>query len=278
MKKWKNIVWLIVVVGFGVWVLLSFGSRGEGSQGAVSGNTVPKRIVKRVSFGKKVRAHKAHKSVHVEADETGEHRRKKPEFDIDDDDEAALNAEQRKMIESIRDALAREDKKTLIKLVQKLQSSDEWPDGIPKSIKMAAIEALGWFGHACLPEIAGFLADGDEEVMQSAIDKYEEVLEDPDLSDRERSLILIQASKVIHDADAMDSMLFELNNMRHSVAVETLKVLMSTGNDATKKVLLENIESYTGEDNIDTPEKLDSWLKENPDDEDDEEFYGGSDD
>jgi len=27
---------------------------------------------------------------------------------------------------------------------------------------------------------------------------------------------------------------------------------------------------------LNTPEKLDEWLKENPDDEDDEEFYGGS--
>ena len=38
----------------------------------------------------------------------------------------------------------------------------------------------------------------------------------------------------------------------------------------------ENVESYTGEENLDSPEKLDEWLDQNPDDEDDEEFYGGT--
>ena len=121
------------------------------------------------------------------------------------------------------------------------------------------------------------MADGDEEVVQSAIEKYEEALSDLDLSDRDRSLILIQASKVIDDADAMDSMLFELNNMRHSVAVKTLKVLMAEGNKATKQVLPEAIEFYTGEENINSPLKLDEWLKQNPDEEGDDEFYGGTD-
>ena len=143
-------------------------------------------------------------------------------------------------------------------------------------IKMAAIEALGWFGAGCLPELAGFLADSDGEVVQSAIERYEEMLSDFDLSDRERSEILVQASKVIDDADAIDSMMFELNNMRHSVAVETIKRLMVEGNNATRSVLPDNIEFYTGEEGIDSAEKLDDWLKSNPDDEDDEEFYGGS--
>ena len=102
------------------------------------------------------------------------------------------------------------------------------------------------------------------------------MLSDFDLSARERSEILIQASKVINDADAIDSMLFELNNMPNSIAVETIKRLMIEGNTATKQVLPENVEFFTGEENMNTFEKLDEWLKENPDDEDDEEFYGGS--
>ena len=70
---------------------------------------------------------------------------------MDDDDEANLNAEQRKMIEAIRAALDENDRKKVLALVQKLQTSDDWPDGIPKSIKMASIKALGWFGGSCLP-------------------------------------------------------------------------------------------------------------------------------
>lgn len=203
-------------------------------------------------------------------------KREKPTFVLDDDDEAKLTEVQRGIIEAIRAALDAENKKEVLKLVQRLQKSPEWPDGIPKSIKLAAVEALGWFGASCLPELAGFLADGDEEVVQSAIEKYEEMLSDFDLSPRERSEILIQASKVINDADAMDSMLFELNDMPHSIAVETIKRLMVEGNAATQQVLPDNIEFYTGEENMNTPEKLDEWLKQNPDDEGDDEFYGGS--
>lgn len=202
--------------------------------------------------------------------------KRKPTFALDDDDEENLNQEQRKTIEAIRAALDANDKKNVIKLVQKLQKSKEWPDGIPKSIKMAAIEALGWFGSSCLPEVAGFLCDRDDEVVQAATEKYEEALSDVELSDRERSKILIEASKIINDPEAIDSMLFELNNMRHSVAVETIKALMKDGNQATQQVLPDSIEFYTGEEDITSPSKLDEWLKENPDDEGDEEFYGGS--
>ena len=200
----------------------------------------------------------------------------KPDFSLDDDDESKLTEAQRKLINEIRKALDDNSQKDVLRLVQKLQKSKEWPDGIPKAIKMAAIEALGWFGSGCLPEISGFLGDGDSEVVQSAIEKYEEALSDFDLSDHERSLILIQAAKVINDADAMDSMLFELDNMRHSVAVATIKELMVSGNAATKSVLPDNIEFYTGEEGITTPKQLDEWLKKNPDEEGDDEFYGGS--
>ena len=203
-------------------------------------------------------------------------KREKPAFVLDDDDETKLTAVQRRLIEAIRAALDENNKKEVLKLVQRLQKSPEWPDGIPKSIKMAAIEALGWFGPSCLPELAGFLADGDSEVVQSAIDKYSEMLADVELSDYERSDILVAASKIIDDPDAIDSMLFELNNMRHSVAVDTIKKLMAEGNAATKSVLPDIVEFFTGEENMDTPAKLDEWLKQNPDDEGDEEFYGGS--
>ena len=78
--------------------------------------------------------------------------KKKPTFALDDDDEANLTAAQRSLIEAIRAALDDNNRKEVLKLVQRLQKSPEWPDGIPKSIKLAAIEALGWFGSSCLPE------------------------------------------------------------------------------------------------------------------------------
>jgi hypothetical protein len=272
MKNWKIIAPL---VGAGIVVLaciVGFNLRNEEKPAGKGEEIVSKRSPKMTKKNSRKRSDKRR----AEKVNGHELERNKPTFALDDDDEARLNAEQRKTIEAIRAALDMEDRPRVIKLVQTIQASDEWPDGVPKSIKMAAIEALGWFGSSCLPEIAGFLADGDPEVVQAAIEKYEEALSDIDLGDRDRSKILIQAAKVIDDPDAMDSMLSALNDMRHSVAVETIKVLMKEGTAATKQALPENVEFYTGEEGMDSAEKLDKWLQENPDDEDDEEFYGAS--
>ena len=144
----------------------------------------------------------------------------------------------------------------------------------PEVNQVGCNKGVGMVRSSCLPEVAGFLGDADSEVVQAAVERFEEALSDIDLSDRERAEILIQAAKVINDPEVMDSMLFELNNMRHSVGVETIKTLMREGNEATQQVLADNIEFFVSEEGIDTPQKLDAWLKENPDDEGDEEFYG----
>ena len=66
-------------------------------------------------------------------------------------------------------------------------------------------------------------------------------------------------------------------DMRNSVAVDTYKEIFKTGSPQIKERLVESMQDFTGEDDITTPEQLDAWLKENPDDEDDEEFYGKAD-
>jgi len=277
MKKWitVSVVVLVAVAAAVAFFTLRGGESAEPqNKPKVSGRPLNKRGDRVRRGPRAVRE----KRVGKKAAESGVVKapKKKPTFTLDDDDEANLNEEQRKTIEAIRAALGENNRKTVLKLVNKLQKSPEWPDGIPKSIKMAAIEALGWFGSSCLPELAGFLADADGEVVEAAIDRYQEMLGDFDLSDRERADILVEASKIIDDADAIDSMLFELNNMRHSVAVDAIKRLMADGNSATKTVLPDSVEFYTGEEGLDSPEKLDEWLEQNPDDEDDEEFYGGT--
>jgi len=272
MSKWKKISVVALIAVAAIAVAFVFFGKNSAKPPAKPKVAVKSRPHKkaRVQRGRPVRSEGiAKKGLEVAKAEP-----KKPTFSFDDDDEANLTAVQRKMIEDIRAALDDEDAKRVMRLVQKLQKSPEWPDGIPKSIKMAAIEALGWFGVSCLPELAGFLADADEEVVDAAVEQYEDMLSDYDLGDRERAEILVQAVKCISDSDALDSMLFELNNMRNSVAVQTIKRVMAEGNAQSKALLPECIEFVTGEEGLDTPEKLDKWLQENPDDEDDEETYG----
>lgn len=224
---------------------------------------------------KRARAARIASSAKKSADEVMT--RGKPSFDLDDADEAALTAEQRALIEAIRKALDEDDHKTVLALVQKLQKSKEWPDGIPLPIRRAALEAVSWIGIAALPEIAGFLGDGDREVVSDAVDAYESALVEAN-GDRELASIVTAAAAVIDDADAMESILMSLNEMRPSVAVATIKQIWATGTDAAKAALREAVEFLTGEENITTPEQLDEWYNDpsgdNCDDEDAEEFYG----
>lgn len=275
MKSWKIIV-LLAVAGIAVLAaVLVFNSEPAEKPAEKDTKRVAVKSPKVLRNKPRKRSERIGGSINnIDKQKNAAQVRVKPRFALDDDDESKLNEEQRRTIAAIRAALEEDSKKTLLKLVQKLQASDEWPDGIPKSIKMAAIEALGWFGSSCLPELAGFLGDSDPEVVEATVDKYSEMISDAELSDYERSDILIAASKIIDDPEALDSMMFELNNMRNSLKVSTIKALMTEGNSATKQVLPDNIEFVTGEENITTTQQLDEWYKQNPDDEDDDEFYG----
>jgi len=190
---------------------------------------------------------------------------------------------QRKMLDEIREACDADDRRKVIKLVQNMQASEEWPDGIPAILKLEAIDALGWFGIDGLAELAGFLKDIDPEVQKAAVDGFDDALSDPDLGDRQRAEILKVAAQVVTDADALESMMMELDDMRNSVAVETAIAILNSGNEeaksALKDVMGDRFEYDLDEDVEDRPppktqDELKKWLELNPDDEDDEEFYG----
>lgn len=203
--------------------------------------------------------------------------REPPKFEIAAADEENLTDIQRKLLEEIREALRLDDYKTLMRLVHKMQTSDEWPDGIPKSIKKAALDALGWYGSKCLPEIVNFLGDADPEIVGEATSQWEDAIAECD-SDREVSDQVKLAVRVVSEADSLDSILVETQNMRHSVAVETFKSVLAEGNEKAKEMVLEQIADYTNDATITTAEQLDAWLEQNPDDPGDEEMYGGIED
>ena len=208
---------------------------------------------------------------------------RKPQFGLEADEEAKLTEMQRKMLDEIREACDADDRRKVIKLVQNMQASEEGPDGIPAILKLEAIDALGWFGIDGLAELAGFLKDIDPEVQKAAVDGFDDALSDPDLGDRQRAEILKVAAQVVTDADALESMMMELDDMRNSVAVETAIAILNSGNEeaksALKDVMGDRFEYDLDEDVEDRPppktqDELKKWLELNPDDEDDEEFYG----
>lgn len=207
----------------------------------------------------------------------------KPWFDIGEA-EKELNEEQRRLLEEIRLALRDDDFRKLMRLVHKLQSSDEWPDGIPKQIKMAALKALGWYGGKCLTEMVGFLADLDREIVDTATSYWDDAIAELDHDvdrDGEPGIAsnIKSAAKVVTSAEAMESILSEIqSSLRHSVAVDTIKDILANGNRVAAERIPEIIENLTGSSEIKTAEQLDEWLKSNPDDPDDDFMYGGKED
>lgn len=256
-----------VLIGFAVWYL------GSGDDPAVdrAKELRSRRIAERPA-ARKERARKSRPDARKirESPASTARRGERPVVDLEAEEEAKLTAQHRQLLTDIRAALDADNKKRMIALIQKMQKLEEWPDGIPSILKKTAIEAMAWFGADCLPELAGFFADGDPEIVEDVVSRYDEALSDPELTPEQISQLLVVASQFVHDSDAMDSMLTSLNELPHSLAVKTIETIMEKGTSETKKVLPDNIDFYTGEENLHTPEALEEWLEQHPDEHDDQ--------
>lgn len=213
--------------------------------------------------------------------------RVKPDFSAEAEEEAKLSDTMRKIFAELQKALDSSNKKQVFALVRKLQKMDEWPDGIPKAVKLKALDALAWFGSSGFAEAAGFLADADPEVVDATIEKFEEMLSDSfELGDTGVSQILQQLVKVVHDTDALDTFYMEMNNMRDTVKAQTALAIYDSGTPEAIAVLNENVDfifSDIDKDEITRSDieqflaKAEQVYKDDPEKaKDDEEFYGPS--
>ncbi len=193
--------------------------------------------------------------------------------EADEDEEANLTAAQKALLEELQEAADDESLRRVAKIVKTIQ--DQYLKGgdaaVPPYMREQAVEALSWFLPDSLAELIGFMADSNPEVLEDVMKNFTEGIDDAELSDRELASIFKKIAPLIEDDDAIDAILMGLeNDMRNSVAVDTYKELFKIGSEAIKQRLVESMQDFTGQDDITTPEQLDSWLKENPDDEDDE--------
>lgn len=203
--------------------------------------------------------------------------REKPSLRLDDAEDAKLSALAKSILKDLQDALDSDDFKrisTILARMQSLMARGKFSD-IPVSIRLKAVEALGWFGAKGVPEMVGFLADADPEVVQMSIEQIENALDDITLSDRERSEIISIASKYITDDDALEYIFMNINDMRPSVGIGTLVDICENGNEQSRAKMPDAIEFFTGDGEIRTVEDAERWLEENPDPEGADEQWGG---
>ena len=245
--------------------------------------SAPKEPAKQVEKGKqKKKARKAQKSAKAKPAVKAATGLDRPAStnSFDDVEESTLTEAQRALLNELQEALDDESLRRVARIVEKIQ--DQYRKGgdeaIPPYMREQAVEALSWFLPDSLAELIGFMADSNPDVLEDVMKNFTEGIDDAELSDRELATIFKKIAPLIEDDDAIDAILMGLeNDMRNSVAVDTYKEIFKVGSDAIKQRLIESMQDFTGEDDITTPEQLDAWLKENPDDEDDEEFYGKTD-
>ena len=245
--------------------------------------STPKEPAKQVEKGKqKKKARKASKGNKPKPDvkASAASNRAASTNSFDNVEESSLTEAQRALLNELQEALDDESLRRVAKIVEKIQ--DQYRKGgdeaVPPYMREQAVEALSWFLPDSLAELIGFMADSNPEVLEDVMKNFTEGIDDAELSDRELATIFKKIAPIIEDDDAIDAILMGVEiDMRNSVAVDTYKELFKTGSEAIKQRLIESMQDFTGDDDITTPEQLDAWLKENPDDEDDEEFYGKAD-
>ena len=271
----------LLLVGVAVWAAVSFVSHGSPRDGGSAFRAVAAqddRASARAVREKRIR----------ERDRRPEAvARTKPDISAAlADEEVNASPALRALFTEIQSALDSDDRRRLIKAVQAMQDTSEWPNGIPTALHLSAIDALRWFGSATVPELLGYLEALDEDVVENATDAMLEALSDFSLSDSERAALLLGYIRVVHDADTLDMMLMELDNMRPTVRAETGIAIFESGNGAAVNVLAENVEFFFGDfDDVEVtrPEDLQAYLEhakqvyiDDPEQaEADEDFYGG---
>lgn len=207
----------------------------------------------------------------------------------DDTDENGekLSPEMKQILADIQACLDNEDRKALSKVCERIaQIQRERGEGsVPVSVRAKAVEAIRLFLPATLAELVGFMADSDPEVVDSVLDQLDNLLNDTTIGDKELSGLLVSMSKVLTNEDAVDSLVMAIdNNMRNSVKVGTYIKILNSGTDAVVAKTRESIAEMLEIEVVDLPtdpnfvkEKLNEWLEENPDGEDDADFYKGID-
>lgn len=196
----------------------------------------------------------------------------------DEIDEENLTEAQKSVLKELQDALddnnLRRVRKALSKFLAKAEAGG-LGGNVPVCMRMRAVEALAWFGKDAAVDLIDFVADANEDVSNDAFSAFEQALSDCEMGDRARSDLLVSTMKALTDAEQVDSLLNQLNDMRNSVKAEAALEILQTGSDAAKAKLAEQMETYFDEDVKDAA-ALEKWKAMNPDDPGDEEMYGGS--
>ncbi len=173
-----------------------------------------------------------------------------------------LSPRDRACVEAIQAALDDNDYARLMPSINTAAKSAS-PD-----VRAQAVEALRWFGKAALSELTLFMADADDDVRTSACDAWTSALfevEDPALKGK----LVESAMEILTDADQLESMIMEINDLPEAQQVDILTRLIEGSNKAAADAAREHYEFVTGEP-YESRDAAQKWLLENSTDSVDE--------
>lgn len=188
-------------------------------------------------------------------------KRQQPAEDI------VLTEIQRRRLAELQAALDKEELAAVRRTVAEMRkdAGGDWAS-VARPLREQALEALGWFGKAAYADLVGAIGDPDRELREEAYDLLEQVFAEVE-TDVEKAEILVALMAVAENPDRIETALNELDSMRNSVKVGTIRRILSTGTPRARQLMLNSLSEYTG-DEVTGSERLDKWLQDNPDEDD----------
>lgn len=198
-----------------------------------------------------------------------------------DSDEALLNEVVEQLLNELSAAMQSGDAKRILEIIGKLKSiaygarsSRYGRGGGAVSLKHRILDALALAGPLGVGEVIDFLGDSEPVIAQTATDLLFKSLQDISIGDRVRAEIVVAAAEEMTDENRILRLYQEFIKMRHSVGVEALMAISTSGTAEAKAQLSKLISTFTRDISITDVSQLEAWLAENPDSNRDEWFYG----
>lgn len=170
--------------------------------------------------------------------------------------EAPKTAEQLQA-EKMRELYDNGDEAAALALARQLMKSAD------PAVRSEVVEMLSWIGVSGLPELTMMLADQDEEVAQDALDKWQTMIAEIE-DETKKGELLKFAMTSLKDADDLEFLSMEFNNLEPYIAVMNLVPLIQSSNPAAAKIAREIYKDITDKDFTTEPDAQ-AWIQENKD-------------
>lgn len=182
---------------------------------------------------------------------------------LDPEERPELTEHEQALVDKIDVAMDDEALFSLVKLFPEIESSTA-------PVRVAYVEALGFFGRKALPEITPFLADADESVRDTAANEWTMALDEIE-NDASRLAIAEKAFAVVSDDDVLESISgVYLGVDEECLAVASLiRIIDGECSDAAREKAKETYSYVTGDEWISRAAAEEKMIRDNEDNNED---------